>query len=62
MPQCALSFCVSRHEPEQSVRPAPHDVVHAPAEQTCPAMQARPHMPQWVRSLVRSRQVPEQTD
>jgi hypothetical protein len=33
-PQASGSFCVSRHAPEQSVSPAPHETVHTDVEQT----------------------------
>ena len=47
--------------PLQSVRPVPHEAVHAPPEHTCPAAQARPHAPQFARSVARSRHAPEQS-
>jgi hypothetical protein len=39
-PQAFGSFCVLRHEPEQSVSPAPHDTSQVPIEQTSPAAHA----------------------
>ncbi len=42
------------------MRPAPQDAAQALAAQTCPAVQARPHMPQLALSLVRLWQVAPQ--
>ncbi len=51
----------SRHTPEQFVVGALHVVVQMPAEQTVPAAHPWPQDPQWLLSVWRSRQVPEQT-
>ena len=40
--------------------PVVHEVTQTPAVQTCPAAQVRAQAPQFKRSVVRSRQVPEQ--
>jgi hypothetical protein len=61
VPQFERSVSRSRHTPPQSVRLAPHDVVHTPPEQTCPAAQVLPHAPQFARSLPTSRQTPPQS-
>jgi len=44
----------------QLVRPATHDTVHIPDEQTSPALHFVPHAPQLATSLPRSRQTPAQ--
>ncbi len=46
--------------PAQSVKPAPQEARHAPAEHTWPAGHCVPHPPQWARSLVTSTQRPSQ--
>jgi len=58
MPQWARSLCVSRHEPPQSVSPAPQETTQRPALHTCPLAQEVPHMPQWARSLCTSAHTP----
>jgi hypothetical protein len=60
MPQFALSVMSARHEPEQFVSPAPHEVWHVPAEHTVPDGQTVPHPPQLASSVCVSRQVPPQ--
>jgi hypothetical protein len=47
--------------PPQSVRPGVQLTAHAPLAQTSPAPQVRPQVPQFRRSLSRSRQVPLQS-
>ena len=59
-PQFARSLITSRQVPLQSVRPAPHDTAHAPAEQTRPAEQTVPHAPQFRLSVSPSRHAPPQ--
>jgi hypothetical protein len=57
-PQLARSVCVSTQPRLQSVSPAGHVLVaatHVPAEQICPAVHARPHMPQLVASSFKLR-------
>jgi hypothetical protein len=46
--------------PLQLLRPPPQLTVHAPPLQTSPARHPRPHIPQFARSVFRSRHVPLQ--
>lgn len=57
-PQCDGSVVVSKHAPEQNVRPPPH--MHAPDAQVVPLGQTVVQVPQWDESVVRFTQVPEQ--
>jgi len=59
-PQLPLSVTRSRHDPEQSVSPVPHDVAHALELQTSPAAHEVPHAPQFALSVTKSRHEPEQ--
>ena len=61
MPQCERSLWRSRHEPAQSLSPAPQETTHMPLEQTWPIAQALPQAPQWARSLEVSRHEPPQS-
>jgi hypothetical protein len=60
VPQSKGSVFVSTHAPAQFVRPAPHEVAHAPSEHTWPAAQRMPQPPQLFGSLCVSVQTPEQ--
>jgi hypothetical protein len=46
-PQLRALVVVSTHELAQFIKPVPHEVVHAPPEQTSPAPHVWPHAPQW---------------
>jgi hypothetical protein len=59
-PQFVLSVCSERHVPLQFVRPAPHETLHAPAEQTVPDGHTIAHAPQFELSVCRFTHTPEQ--
>jgi hypothetical protein len=60
MPQWFTSVWRSRQTPPQLSRPAPHETVQVPREQTVPEGQALPHVPQLLLSVARSRHTPAQ--
>ena len=53
-PQWVGSFVVETQAPEQLVSPVPQEAPQTPAEQTWPAAQAWPQLPQLARSAWRS--------
>lgn len=60
-PQFNGSLAVSRHDPEHTVCPVAHAVVHVLLTHTRPAPHALPHVPQFALSLAVSRHTPEHT-
>src|SRR5262249_41557467 len=54
------SLCRLTQALAQLVRPPPHMLVHTPPEQTSPCLQATPHPPQSVGSLLMSVHTPLQ--